>query len=106
MPCLVVHDFNPNTREIKAGRLLNSRPVWSMEGVPGLHRETCLVIKKKKKNKKEEPLVGGVQSLSFCMGSKDQTHIRLGGKYIYPLMDLASFFPGLPVRISDLCRQG
>jgi hypothetical protein len=40
---VVVHAFNPSTREAEAGGLLSSRPAWSTEWVPGqpeLHRET------------------------------------------------------------------
>lgn len=34
MPGLVVYNFNPVIREAEVGRFLNSRPIWSMEGVP------------------------------------------------------------------------
>jgi hypothetical protein len=40
---VVVHTFNPSTREAEAGGFLSSRPAWSTElvpGQPGLHRET------------------------------------------------------------------
>jgi hypothetical protein len=39
---VVVHAFNHSTREaeVEAGRFLSSRPAWSTEWVPGLHRET------------------------------------------------------------------
>jgi hypothetical protein len=30
-PGVVVHAFNPSTREAEAGRFLSSRPVWSTE---------------------------------------------------------------------------
>jgi hypothetical protein len=42
-PDVVVHTFNPSTREAEAGGFLSSRPAWFTEGVlgqPGLHRET------------------------------------------------------------------
>lgn len=34
MPGLVVYNFNPVIREAEVGRFLNSRPIWSLEGVP------------------------------------------------------------------------
>jgi hypothetical protein len=40
---VVVHAFNPSTREAERGRFLISRPAWSTKwvpGQPGLHRET------------------------------------------------------------------
>jgi hypothetical protein len=40
---VVVHTFNPSTREAEAGGFPSSRPAWSTEwvpGQPGLHRET------------------------------------------------------------------
>lgn len=43
VPGLVVHNFNPGIREAEVGRFLNSRPIWSMEGVlgqPGLKTKT------------------------------------------------------------------
>jgi hypothetical protein len=49
---MVVHAFNPSTREAGAGRFLSPRPAWSTErvpGQPGLHRETLSQKKKKKK---------------------------------------------------------
>jgi hypothetical protein len=42
-PAVVVHAFNPSTREAEAGGFLSSRPAWSTEwvpGQPGLYRET------------------------------------------------------------------
>jgi hypothetical protein len=30
-PGMVVHAFNPSTREAEAGRFLSSRPAWSIE---------------------------------------------------------------------------
>jgi major histocompatibility complex class I len=30
-PGVVVHTFNPSTREAEAGRFLSSRPAWSTE---------------------------------------------------------------------------
>jgi hypothetical protein len=50
---VVVHTFNPSTREAEAGGFLNSRPAWSTKlvpGQPGLYRET--LSRKKQKNKK------------------------------------------------------
>jgi hypothetical protein len=47
---VVVHFFNPSTREAEAGRFLSSRPAWSTKGVPGqpgLYRETLSQKKKK-----------------------------------------------------------
>jgi hypothetical protein len=49
---MVVHSFNPSTREAEAGGFLSSRPAWSTKwvpGQPGLHRETLSQKKKKKK---------------------------------------------------------
>jgi hypothetical protein len=46
---VVVHAFNPSTREAEAGGFLSSRPAWSTEWVPGqqgLHRETLSQEKK------------------------------------------------------------
>jgi hypothetical protein len=40
---VVVHTFNPSTREAEASGFLSSRPAWSTKwvpGGPGLHRET------------------------------------------------------------------
>jgi hypothetical protein len=40
---VVVHTFNPSTREAEAGRFPSSRPAWStnlVPGQPGLYRET------------------------------------------------------------------
>jgi hypothetical protein len=55
-PGMVVHAFNPSTREAKAeaeaGRSLNSRPAWSTEwvpGQPGPHRKTLSCKTKEKK---------------------------------------------------------
>ena len=53
---VVVHAFNPSTREAEAGGFLSSRPVWSTEwvpGQPGLHRETLSRKTKPKQNKKQ-----------------------------------------------------
>jgi hypothetical protein len=53
LPGVVVHAFNPSTREAEAGRFLSSRPASSTKwvpGLPGLHRET-LSQKNKNKNK-------------------------------------------------------
>jgi hypothetical protein len=49
-PGIVVHAFNPSTREAEAGGFLSLRPAWSTKwvpGQPGLYRET-LSLKKKK----------------------------------------------------------
>jgi hypothetical protein len=49
---MVLHAFNPSTREAEAGRFLSSRPAWSTEwvpGQPGLHRENLSRKPKKKK---------------------------------------------------------
>jgi hypothetical protein len=43
---MLAHDFNPITQEGETGRLLRSRPAWSIDrvpGQPGLHRETLSV---------------------------------------------------------------
>jgi hypothetical protein len=53
---VVVHTFNPSTREAGAGGFLSSRPAWSTEwvpGQPGLHRET-LSEKTKHKTKQNK----------------------------------------------------
>jgi hypothetical protein len=54
-PGVVVHAFNPSTREAEAGRFLSSRPAWSTKWVPGhpeLYRETLSQKNKKPTNKK------------------------------------------------------
>jgi hypothetical protein len=54
---MVVHAFNPSTREAEAGGFLNLRPAWSTKwvpGQPGLYRETLSRGKKKKKKEKKE----------------------------------------------------
>jgi hypothetical protein len=51
---VVMHAFNPSTREAEAGEFLSSRPAWSTERVPGqpeLYRET-LSPKTRKSQKK------------------------------------------------------
>jgi hypothetical protein len=51
---VVVHTFNPSTREAEAGGFLSSRPAWSTEWVPGqsgLYRKT---LSQKKKNEKKK----------------------------------------------------
>jgi hypothetical protein len=56
-PGMVVHAFNPSTREAEAGGFLGSRPAWSTKwvpGQPGLYRET-LSQKNKQTNKKPKP---------------------------------------------------
>jgi hypothetical protein len=56
---VVVHAFNPSTREAKAGGFLSSRPAWPTNLVPrqpGLYRETLSQknkTKKQNKNKKK-----------------------------------------------------
>jgi hypothetical protein len=47
---VVVHAFNPSTWEAEASGFLSLRSAWSIELVPGLHRET-LSRKNKNKNK-------------------------------------------------------
>jgi hypothetical protein len=65
---VVVHAFNPSTREAEAGGFLSSRPAWSTEwvpGQPGIYRETLsrknknkqTTTKKTKNNKKEKTTV-------------------------------------------------
>jgi hypothetical protein len=54
-PGMVVHAFNPSTREAEAGRFLSSRPAWSTKrvpGQPGLHRETLSRKTNKQTNKR------------------------------------------------------
>jgi hypothetical protein len=54
-PGVVVHAFNPSTREAEAGGFLGSRPAWSTKwviGQPGLHKETLSRKTKTKQNKK------------------------------------------------------
>jgi hypothetical protein len=49
---MVVHAFNPSTREAEAGKFLSLRPAWSTKlvpGKPGLYRET--LSRKTKQNK-------------------------------------------------------
>jgi hypothetical protein len=62
-PGVVVHAFNPSTREAEVGGYLSSRLAWSTEwvpGQPGLHREILSrkiknqKPKKKKKKRKEK----------------------------------------------------
>jgi hypothetical protein len=53
---MVVHAFNPSTREAEAGRFLSSRPAWSTKWVlaqPGIHRET--LSRKTKQSKTNQP---------------------------------------------------
>jgi hypothetical protein len=53
-PGVVVHAFNPSTREAEAGGFLSSRLAWSTKwvpGQPGLHRETLSQTKQTKTNK-------------------------------------------------------
>jgi hypothetical protein len=53
-PGVVAHAFDPSTREAETGGFLSSRPVWSIEWVPGqpeLHRET---LSRKNKNKTKQ----------------------------------------------------
>jgi hypothetical protein len=57
-PGVVVHAFNPSTREAEAeaGRFLSSRPAWSTKwvpGQPGLYRETLSRGEKKKSDSLE-----------------------------------------------------
>jgi hypothetical protein len=55
MPGVVVHTFNPSTREAEAGEFLSLRPAWSTKwvpGQPGLHRET--LSQKTKQNKTKQ----------------------------------------------------
>jgi hypothetical protein len=52
-PDMVVHAFNPSTREAEAGGFLSLRPTWSTKGVPGqpgLYRKT---LSQKTKGKKK-----------------------------------------------------
>jgi hypothetical protein len=54
---MVVHTFNPSTREAEAGRFLSSRPAWSAKWVPGqprLDRETLTKQNKTKQNKTKQ----------------------------------------------------
>jgi hypothetical protein len=56
---VVVHAFNPSTRETEAGRFQSSRPAWSTEwvpGQPGLHRETLSWKKQKQKQNEANKL--------------------------------------------------
>jgi hypothetical protein len=49
---VVVHAFNPSTREAEAGGFLNSRPAWStseFQDSQGYTEKPCLGRKKKKK---------------------------------------------------------
>ena len=51
---VVVHAFNPSTREAEAGGFPSSRPAWSTKwvpGQPGLYRETLSWKTKQKTNK-------------------------------------------------------
>jgi hypothetical protein len=53
---VVVHAFNPSTREAEAGGFLSLRPAWSTKGVPGqpgLYRETLSQKKNKTKQNKQ-----------------------------------------------------
>jgi hypothetical protein len=52
-PGMVVHAFNPSTREAESGGFLRSRPAWSTKwvlGQPGLHRKT---LSQKQTNKQK-----------------------------------------------------
>jgi hypothetical protein len=49
---MVMHAFNPSTREVEASGFLSSRPAWSTKwvpGQPGLYRETLSRKSQKKK---------------------------------------------------------
>ena len=57
-PGMVLHAFNPSTREAESGRFLSSRTAWSTEWVPeqpGLRRET--LSRKTKQNKTNRELL-------------------------------------------------
>jgi hypothetical protein len=57
---VVVHAFNPSTREAEAGGFLSSRPAWSTKwvpGQPGLHRETLSWKTPPKKSPKPSKLL-------------------------------------------------
>jgi hypothetical protein len=63
---VVVHAFNPSTREAEAGGFLSSWPAWStkrVSGQPGLYRET-----KKKKKKR----FGGLEKLHCLLFQRTQ----------------------------------
>jgi hypothetical protein len=55
---IVVHAFNPSTREAEAGGFLSSRPAWSTKwvpGQPGLYRET--LSQKKPTNQRKDLVI-------------------------------------------------
>jgi hypothetical protein len=54
-PGVVVHAFNPSTREAEAIRFLSSRPAWStFQDSQGYTEKPCLEKSKKKKKKKKK----------------------------------------------------
>jgi hypothetical protein len=55
-PGVVVHAFNPSTREAEAeaGGLLSSRPAWSTKWVPGRQSYTEKSLSRKTKKKKKK----------------------------------------------------
>jgi hypothetical protein len=56
---VVVHTFNPSTREAEAGGFLSSRPAWSTKWVPGqpwLHRENPVLKKQTNKQTNKQSL--------------------------------------------------
>jgi hypothetical protein len=54
---VVVHAFNPSTREAEAGGFLSSRPAWSTEFQDShVYAEKFCLKKQKKKKKKENQI--------------------------------------------------
>ena len=62
---MVAQAFNPSTQEAKVGGSLNSRPVWSIEQVPGSQHYTERPYLKKptKKTKQNKPRKAQIHSI-------------------------------------------
>jgi hypothetical protein len=55
-PGVVVHTFNPSTREAEAGRLMSLRPAWSQsefQDSQGYTEKPCLEKKENQKKRKK-----------------------------------------------------
>jgi hypothetical protein len=124
---VVVHTFNPSTREAEAGGFLSSRSAWSTKwvpGQPGLYRETLSQKnqnnnKKKKWNKRTPPPKGTYiliclsRSYIYCVGLQIQmwwrqlVHIvpyRSSSLWAVLVTEPLTDLPGLPLT-SPLCSH-
>jgi hypothetical protein len=77
-PGVVVHAFNPSTREAEAGGFLSSRPAWSTKwvpGQPGLYRET-LSRKTKQTNNQTKKSQNNNNNKKMTIGAGEMTQGR------------------------------